>query len=138
MGAASTTKAALIQDPKRNSTVLDFVVITSREVKTVKEVTKYTLEADIVKDGVQIVKFYSCDCGPCKMLNTQIPKVEEALGVEVLSYNTDGTNMTLADTYDVMQVPQLVVFENGKEIDRIIGFKPAEAIIDALVKHIPK
>lgn len=101
-----------------------------------KDVTKDTFNTEVGTEGIKVVKFYSTTCGPCKMLNPLIPEVEAALGIEVLNYNIEeGTE--ISDAYDVMKVPQILVLKDGEEVERLIGYNPAEVMIEKLKAHIP-
>ena len=65
-----------------------------------------------------LVDFYADWCGPCKMLG---PVLEEINEIPVVKVNVD-THGELARKYGVMSIPTLVLFENGKEIKRNVGF----------------
>ena len=73
---------------------------------------------DLIKDKV-LVDFYANWCGPCKMLAPILEKVDSNL--KVVKVDVDAFEK-LAKEYGVMSIPTLVLFENGKEIKRNIGF----------------
>lgn len=83
---------------------------------------------EIIKDRV-LVDFYADWCGPCKMLGPVLEKVND---IEILKVNVDDNNQ-LAKKYGVMSIPCLILFENGKEIKRNVGFMP-EAKIKEFIK----
>jgi len=74
-----------------------------------------------------LVDFYANWCGPCQMLGTVLEKIENELGVSVLKVNTDEFQ-ELAIKYGVMSIPTVILFENGEEIKKHIGFMKAEEI----------
>lgn len=73
---------------------------------------------ELIKDKI-LVDFYANWCGPCKMLS---PVLEEAQNeLKVLKVDTDEFE-DIARQYGVMTIPTLILFSNGKEIKRNIGF----------------
>lgn len=68
-----------------------------------------------------LVDFYATWCGPCKMLSPVLEKVSDS--IKVIKVNVDA-NQGLAREYGVMSIPCLILFENGKELKRNIGFIP--------------
>lgn len=68
-----------------------------------------------------LVDFYANWCGPCKMLAPVLEKV--STDIKVVKVDID-KHKELAIKYGVMSIPCLVMFDNGKEIKRNIGFIP--------------
>lgn len=68
-----------------------------------------------------LVDFYANWCGPCKMLGPVLEKVSDE--VKVLKVNVD-EYQDLAREYGVMSIPCIILFEQGKEIKRSVGFLP--------------
>lgn len=71
-----------------------------------------------------LVDFWAAWCGPCKII---APVIEELAGdyagrVKVCKLNVDENNT--AAEYQVMSIPTLVIFKDGKEINRFVGFMP--------------
>ena len=79
---------------------------------------------DLIKDKV-LVDFYANWCGPCKMLAPILEKVDSNL--KVVKVDVDAFEK-LAKEYGIMSIPTLILFENGKEIKRNIGFISKEQI----------
>ncbi len=84
-----------------------------------------------------IVDFWATWCPPCKIL---APVFEELAGeyegkVKFAKLNTDEAR-NVAQKYSIMSIPTLIVFKGGKEIERMVGALPKEALkekIDALL-----
>ena len=74
---------------------------------------------EIVKEGIYLVDFYADWCGPCKMLATELEKLED---VNVLKINTD-TFTDLALSFGVMSIPAIFLLKDGEVIKNSIGYK---------------
>ena len=79
---------------------------------------------DLVKDGVTLVDFYADWCGPCKMMGEILEKTD----FNILKINTDEHN-ELALKFGVMSIPTVMLFKDGEEVERAIGFRPKHDII---------
>lgn len=78
--------------------------------------------------GKVLVDFNADWCGPCQMLKPVLEEIaSERKDLKVVSINIDDED-ELATKYGVMSIPCLVLFENGLELDRSIGFKPKEVV----------
>ena len=70
-----------------------------------------------------LVDFWAAWCGPCMMLGPVLDKVAEKLKdkLKIVKLNVD-ENQPLAAEYQVMSIPCLVLYKNGKEAGRVVGF----------------
>lgn len=83
-------------------------------------------------DGYAIVDFYADWCGPCKMMAPTVDSIaEENPDINVGKVNVDAEG-ELAAQYGVMSIPTLVIFKDGKEINRSVGAKSKAAILALL------
>ncbi|SHJ32675.1 thioredoxin [Desulfofundulus thermosubterraneus DSM 16057] len=84
-----------------------------------------------------LVDFWAEWCGPCKMIAPVVEEIaaEYAGKVQVAKLNVDENQKTPAD-YKVISIPTLIVFKNGQEIERSIGFKTKKEIKAILDKHL--
>ena len=78
---------------------------------------------DFIKDGIVLVDFYADWCGPCKMLGN----VLEGMDLNVIKVNTDKFP-ELAQKFGVMSIPTVVIYKDGKESTKFIGFRSKEEI----------
>jgi thioredoxin len=80
-----------------------------------------------------LVDFYAPWCGPCQMMGPILEKVGADLKdrIKVVKINTD-KYPDLAAKHSITSLPTLVVFKNGKPVDRIEGLVRAEQLIQHL------
>lgn len=71
-----------------------------------------------------LVDFYAEWCGPCKMLGPILEQVNE---IDILKINVDEFP-DLSAKFGVMSIPTLILFVEGKEIKKEIGFKNLDEI----------
>lgn len=82
--------------------------------------------------GVALVDFYADWCGPCKMVSPLVDEIaKENPDIVVGKVNIDESS-SLAMRYGVVSIPTLVAFKDGKEVERIVGYRPKEDILDIL------
>jgi len=79
---------------------------------------------ELIKERI-LVDFYANWCGPCKMIAPILEKVES--NIKVVKVDVDVFE-DLAREYGIMSIPTLVLFEDGKELKRNIGFLDKERI----------
>ncbi len=95
------------------------------------KVTSENFEKEVLSSGVPVLADFNADwCGPCRMLKPIVEEIsEEYPNIKVVSINIDDED-ELADEYDVSSIPCVVLFKDGQEADRVIGFRPKESIIE--------
>lgn len=85
---------------------------------------------ELVKEGITIIDFYADWCGPCKMLGS----VLEKLDYNIVKINTDNFP-ELAREYAVMSIPTVLIYKEGKNVGKFIGFRSKEEI-ENIIKDI--
>ncbi len=97
------------------------------------KVTTDNFEKEVLNSDVTVLADFNADwCGPCRMLKPIVEEIaSENPNIKVVSINIDDED-ELADEYNVASIPCVVVFKNGVEVQRSIGFRPKNAIVDLL------
>lgn len=83
---------------------------------------------EMIKEGTHLVDFYADWCGPCKMLGSVLEKMED---VSIIKVNVD-EYAELARQFGVMSIPTIVIFKNGVEVKKQVGFITEEEIRNLL------
>lgn len=79
-----------------------------------------------ISTGKVLVDFFANWCGPCKMLSPILEEIsEERTETKIVKVNVDECE-SLARQFGVMSIPTLILFKDGKEIDKKIGFMSKE------------
>ena len=92
--------------------------------------TRDNFEKEVVDfKGTVLVDFWAPWCMPCRMLSPVVDAVgEEVTNAKVAKINVDEQE-SLAARFDVMSIPTLIVFKDGKEVKRSVGIIPKEEIV---------
>ncbi|MBQ9019866.1 thioredoxin [Candidatus Saccharibacteria bacterium] len=103
-------------------------------MSNIQNLTQETFN-DTIKDGLILVDFNADWCGPCQM---QAPILEE-IASESNTYKIAAVNVDdqsdLAAAHSVSSIPCMILFKDGKEVERIVGLRPKRALLKTLEKH---
>lgn len=103
----------------------------------ISHVTDETFNNEVLNSDMPvIVDFWATWCGPCKMLAPVMDQLSVNLNgkVKVVKLDVDKNPIT-SMSYDVSSIPTLVVFDKGKSVNKMIGFRPLDQI-ESTVKAV--
>ncbi len=99
----------------------------------VKKITEQEFKNE--NAGLILVDFYADWCGPCKMVSPIVDELaNENHDLGFRKVNVDEEN-NLALRYNVRSIPTLILFKDGKEVDRVVGFSPKPRLQSWLDSH---
>ena len=80
-----------------------------------------------------LVDFWAPWCGPCRLVSPVVESLGEKHGdkIAVAKVNTD-ENQQLAMRYSIFSIPTLIVFQNGREAARLVGYMPEQVMEERL------
>ncbi|MCC8247616.1 thioredoxin [Saccharothrix luteola] len=80
-----------------------------------------------------LVDFWATWCGPCKMVAPVLEEIaaENPEKITIAKLDIDA-NPSIARDYQIMSVPTMILFQNGKPVKQIVGAKPKAALLKDL------
>lgn len=100
---------------------------------TTDNFTEKVLEAE----GTVLVDFFATWCGPCKMLAPVVEQLAKEYRGRVAVYKLDVDEaQEPAMQYQIMSIPTLVFFRNGKETERIVGMVSETELLEAMERNL--
>ena len=92
-------------------------------------ITKDNFSAEVLEaPGTVLLDFWASWCGPCRMLSPILDQVAaEHSEIKLGKINVD-EQPELAQQFDVMSIPTLVVYKNGQKVNETVGLMPKEQV----------
>ncbi|MGD9990076.1 thioredoxin [Pseudonocardia sp.] len=102
------------------------------------DVTDASFEADVLNsDKTVLVDFWATWCGPCKMVAPVLDEIagEHSDKLTVAKLDIDVNSKTAA-AYQVMSIPTMILFKDGKPVKTIVGARPKAALLSDLADYL--
>jgi thioredoxin 1 len=123
-----------------HDTVLANVVLCRRRVSSQEEYKIRKIRSDAEFKELLGAKALVCDfsaswCGPCKALEPVLKMLEKAFPKAVFAQVDIDEQPRLSDSHGIRAIPTILFVRNGKEVDRIVGYKDFH-VLNKLVKKL--
>ena len=92
-------------------------------------------EESITAHKVILVDFWAEWCRPCKMFSPILDEISKEYSIWIGKINVD-ENKEKSTEYNIVSLPTTIVFENGKEVKRILGAKSKHMMLKELDQWI--
>jgi len=101
------------------------------------KITDSDLDENIKKFETIVVDCWAPWCGPCRMVGPIIDELAKEMKGKLVfgKLNVDENQMT-ATKYQIMSIPSLLIFKNGKLVDKLIGAMPKDMLMQKLQSYI--
>ncbi|MCF8368191.1 MAG: thioredoxin [Bacteroidales bacterium] len=104
--------------------------------ENIKILTDSTFETTI-KNGVSLVDFWAAWCGPCKVQGPIVDEIANEIGEKANICKLDiDKNQRTATKLGIRNIPTLILFKDGKPVDKFVGVKPKGVLMKAINQHI--
>lgn len=92
---------------------------------------------EAIAKGVTLVDFHAEWCGPCKMIAPIIAELASELKgqVNIAKVNIDDSQSVTSE-FGITMVPTLILFKNGKEVQRVTGVRDKLALKNMAVSAV--
>ncbi len=88
-----------------------------------------------LKESIVFIDFFAKWCGPCKMISPIVDELSDEI-TDVKFYKVDiDESSELASMLGVMSIPTLILFKDGKQIGKLVGFHSKSEITEFINKN---
>jgi thioredoxin 1 len=101
-------------------------------------VSDQNFESEVIKsDTPVLVDFWATWCGPCRMVAPVLEEIatEQGEKVKIAKLDVDANPIT-AGRFGVRSIPTMILFKNGREAQRVVGYMPKEKLLQQIQPHI--
>lgn len=97
--------------------------------------TDATFASDI-STGLVLVDFWAEWCGPCKIMLPRLEELSTSLSgkAKIMKMDVDA-NPATPGQFAIMSIPTLILFKDGKMVDKVVGTREVAELTTMIEKH---
>ncbi len=103
---------------------------------TVKHIGDEDFDKTVKENGLVVVDFYADWCGPCQMVGPVMEDLSKEMEKVTFAKVDVDKHRDSAGKYGISSIPCLLIFKEGKLVDRIVGALPKQIIKERLEKFV--
>jgi thioredoxin 1 len=101
------------------------------------DLTDATFTRFVKDNALVVVDVWAPWCGPCRFVSPVVEDIaKDYVGKIAFGKLNVDQNRMVATQYGIMGIPTLLVFKNGKLVDRIVGAMPRERLEPRITRHL--
>jgi thioredoxin 1 len=98
-------------------------------------INEENFEDFVKKNKVAVIDFWAPWCMPCRALAPIMEELEKEMDSVAFGKVNVDENVSLARKFGIMSIPTILIFLNGEEVDRIIGYVSKGEIKERIARY---
>lgn len=103
-------------------------------------VSSQNFEAEVVKSDLPVlVDFWASWCAPCRMIAPIVEELAKEYNgkLKVAKLDVDA-NKEIAMSFGIMSIPTLLIFDNGRVADQLVGAVPKSMLVNKITRVLER
>ncbi|MCL4509761.1 MAG: thioredoxin [Bacteroidetes bacterium] len=103
-------------------------------------VSSQNFETEVMKSNLPVlVDFWASWCAPCRIIAPIVEELAKEYNgkVKVAKLDVDA-NRDIATAFGIMSIPTLLIFNNGKVADQLVGAVPKSMLVDKITRVLER